>query len=169
MASGDVKRTDLYPNILIIGIGNENRGDDAIGLFIARNFKSLGLPGVCVKYHTGESTSLLTCWQKAHIVILLDAVKTDSSPGKIFRFEIPGQSIPPRFFSNFSTHQFGIQEALALGKALNQLPARLIIYGIEGHCYEEGASPSIEVEKAASEVVEMVKKDIAYCNLQLVK
>jgi hydrogenase maturation protease len=151
-----IKAAEGDYDILVIGIGNENRGDDGIGPLIARELKKLDLPGASVECHSGEGTSLLACWEKAHIVVLLDAVNSDGSPGKIYRFEIPGQPLPTRFFRNFSTHQFGIYEALALGKALNRLPARLLIYGIEGRCFEQGAGLSPEVEKAAGEVVEMV-------------
>ena len=52
-----------------------------------------------------------------------------------------------------STHDFGLAEAVELGRALGVLPERLVIIGIEGRAFAMGAAMSAEVSAAAAEVV----------------
>ncbi|MBW2065597.1 MAG: hydrogenase maturation protease [Deltaproteobacteria bacterium] len=151
---------DTCIEVLIVGVGNGTRGDDGVGHFIARELERLCLPGTRVECYNGDGITLFTHWKKGDIVIILDAVRAGESPGKIYRFEMPGQSIPFQIFSDFSTHQSGIRETIELAGALDQLPFRLIVYGVEGRCFEMGSGLSGEVRRAAAEVVEMVKKDV---------
>ena len=63
-------------------------------------------------------------------------------------------------FFNFSTHGFGVAEAVELARSLNQLPPQLIIYGIEGKNFADGFGLSPEVEGAAAQVVRRVLLEI---------
>ena len=46
----------------------------------------------------------------------------------------------------------GVEEAIALGKALGVLPQPLLIYGIEGSNFAFGSGPSAEVLRAVEEL-----------------
>ncbi|MBW2000080.1 MAG: hydrogenase maturation protease [Deltaproteobacteria bacterium] len=151
---------EFYSKVLIVAAGNEARGDDGVGPVMARELEKFSFPGTRIEYHNGDSTCLLAYWAKIPLVIVLDSVKEGVSPGKTYRFEIPGQPIPFQIFSDFSTHQLGIQKTIELGRALGQFPSRLIIYGVEGRCFEMGSGLSGEVRMAAARVVRRVKKDI---------
>ncbi|MGD9038727.1 MAG: hydrogenase maturation protease [Desulfobacteraceae bacterium] len=144
---------------LVIGVGNELRGDDGVGPFIARKIKAKKMPRTLVEIHVGETTSLLELWADAAAVILLDAVKSGAGAGKIYRLNPRQQSIPSSFF-RFSTHNFGLAECVRLAKTLKRLPPCLIIYGIEGKNFENGTGLSPEVEKAALEVTDLVTRDV---------
>jgi len=146
-------------NILVIGVGNEYRGDDAVGPYIARKLKTKGLPRTLIEIQNGEGTLLMESWRNAHTVILLDAVNSGASPGKIYRFDAHHQPIPSRFF-NCSTHGFGVAEALGLANRLKRLPPCALIYGIEGKTFEAGAMLSPEVERAAEDVMERVVEEV---------
>jgi len=145
--------------ILVIGVGNEYMGDDGVGLFIARKLKAQNLPIVQVEVQTGEAASLIEAWEAVEAVILLDAVRSDGSPGRIYQFKAPTEFIPNRFF-NSSTHNFGVAEAVELARTLGRLPRCLTIYGIEGRCFEVGRRLSPEVEQAAGDVIQRVIRDI---------
>ena len=54
----------------------------------------------------------------------------------------------------------GVAEAVELARALNQLPAKLIVYGIEGKTFHAGAGFSLEVEGAAAELLIRVREDL---------
>ena len=45
--------------ILVIGIGNQYRGDDALGILLARRINSLNLPQVRVIEQAGEGAALI--------------------------------------------------------------------------------------------------------------
>ena len=149
--------------ILIIGVGNAYRGDDAVGLRIAQDIKKKSPDHVNVIEQSGEGISLMDSWKDADTVILIDAVHSGAQPGTIHRFDVHTQTIPTKFF-HYSTHAFGIAEAIELARALKQLPQDLIVYGIEGKCFEAGIRLSREVEKAVEEVMMRVKQDIHNCS-----
>ena len=145
--------------ILIIGIGNPYRGDDGVGLRIAQDIKKMSPDRVNVIEQSGDGISLMDSWKDSDTVILIDAVHSGAQPGTIHRFDVHTQTIPTKLF-HYSTHAFGVAEAIELARALKQLPQNLIVYGIEGKLFEAGIGLSLEVEKAVEEVMMRVKQDI---------
>lgn len=155
----ECKPIDSKAEVVVIGVGNAYRGDDGVGPFIASKLKPKTLPRTLVKCQTGEGTSLMESWSDADTSIIIDAANSGASPGKIYRFDVHGQSIPSRVF-NYSSHNFSVAEAVELARALDRLPTRLIIYGVEGKSFQEGVTLSPEVQEAAVEVIKKVTKDI---------
>ena len=145
--------------VVIIGVGNQCRNDDGVGIFIARKLKAENLPETRIEFNIGEAASLMDSWNSSDTAILVDAVKSGVLPGQIYRFKATIPFIPKGFF-NSTTHNFGIAEAVELAWILNRLPRFLIIYGIEGKCFEAGSGLTPEVEKAAETVIRMVLGDI---------
>lgn len=84
--------------ILIIGIGNAYRGDDAVGLHVAQCLKKQAHDHVHVIEESGEGASLMECWKDANSVILIDAVSSGAKPGTIHRLDAHTQPIPTNFF-----------------------------------------------------------------------
>ncbi len=148
----------MKQKILIIGVGNLYRRDDAVGLIIARRLKEKNLKNLTVLEASGEGTALMEAWQGAELVILIDAVHSGAEPGTIYRLEAHAQPIPTKFF-HYSTHAFSVAEAIELARTLGQLPPKLIVYGIEGKDFEAGEGLSPEVEKAAQAVLERLELD----------
>ena len=146
--------------ILVIGVGNPYRNDDAVGLVVARRLKAQGLEGVTVLEHSGEGLSLMEAWQGAQAVILIDAVHAGAAPGALYRIEAHARPVPAGLL-HYSTHAFSVAEAIELARALNQLPATCLVHGIEGGNFEAGARLSLDVEKAGEEVLRRVGQDIA--------
>jgi len=145
---------------LVIGLGNEYRRDDAVGLVVARRLREAAPESVLVLEETGEGASLLESWQDADTVILIDAVQSGAAPGTVHRLDARAQPIAKKFF-RFSTHAFGLAEAVELARALGRLPPRLIVYGVEGKSFEAGLGLSPEVEAAALVVAERVLGEFA--------
>jgi hydrogenase maturation protease len=53
-----------------------------------------------------------------------------------------------------------VAEALALGQVFQELPPRLIIYGIEGKNFGPGQEVSQEVAEAIPQVVRRIRREI---------
>jgi len=140
---------------LIIGLGNEYRRDDAVGLVVARRLREAAPESARVLEESGEGASLMESWQDADAVILIDAVHSGAKPGTLHRLDAHAQPIAKKFF-RFSTHAFGVAEAVELARTLGRLPPRLIVYGVEGKSFEAGVGLSPEVEAGAQRVVERV-------------
>src|SRR5436309_14910374 len=147
--------------ILLIGIGNEYRGDDGVGLVAARELQAKKLPHILVTECSGDGAELMEMWKSAATVILVDAVSSGAKPGTIYRLDALTQSIAASF-SFPSTHAFGVAEAIGLAHALDQLPPCLMIYAIEGKNFAAGSGLSLEVEQAVREVVEQVASEVQH-------
>jgi hydrogenase maturation protease len=152
--------SDSETRVLVIGIGNAYRRDDAVGLVLARRLKEEFRERVEVLEHSGEGTALMEAWKNAKAVILLDAVHSGGAPGIVYRLDAQTTPIPAQFF-HYSTHAFSVAEAVELARTLAQLPPRLIIYGIEGASFKAGTSLSPAVESAMPEIVERIRQEIA--------
>lgn len=144
-------------NTLVIGVGNDYRGDDAVGLIVARRIRELKLPHVQVLESDGECTKLMESWKDAERVILIDAVHSGATPGTIHR--VTAQDLPANWL-HCSTHAFGVAEAIALAQALGQLPRQFSILGIEGSTFAIGAALSEQVRAALATVVDAVRQEL---------
>jgi hydrogenase maturation protease len=155
----DPLRMPAKQQILIIGLGNDYRRDDAAGLVTVRKLAMLVNGGMRIVEASGEGTALIEAWKGVDFVILVDAVHSCGSPGSIHRFDPHLQPIPVRFF-HYSTHAFSVAEAVELARTLGQLPPKLILYGIEGKEFESGIGLSTEVEQATEEVVRKIQEEL---------
>ena len=145
--------------ILVIGVGNECRSDDAVGLAVARLLRQLSLENVRVIEETGEGASLLDSWKGADTVIIVDAASSGAKPGTIHRVDARARQIP-RGLLHYSTHAFSVGEAVELARVMGQLPPHILVYGIEGERFEEGMELSGAVRESVGAVVELVLKQV---------
>lgn len=145
--------------LLIIGIGNEFRSDDGVGLRIARELTALLPPETKIIQGSGEGASLIESWNAFESVIIIDAVKSGALPGRIHRFDAVANTVPVGFF-NYSSHAFSVAEAIEVSRALGSLPSSLIIYGIEGKTFSNGTELTPEVLRSAVEVKNLILEDI---------
>jgi hydrogenase maturation protease len=145
--------------VLIVGVGNPYRADDAAGLHAARRLRCLCPPSVTILEHDGEPADLLLAWQDVDLVILIDAVTADEPPGTVIRVDVGVDPLPPDVV-HASTHFLGPGAAIELAKALDRLPPRLVVYGIVGADFGWGETLSPEVEAAMTGLVERVLAEI---------
>ena len=132
---------------LIIGIGNKYRGDDAFGCIIAQEMSEQAPPGVTCIEHDGEPASLIACWQNSDTVILVDAVSSGAEPGSMFHFDLADQALPEDF-SLYSTHAFGVPQAVELARVLGKLPREIQFIGVEGENFDAGEELSPTLVKS---------------------
>lgn len=137
---------------LVIGCGNVDRGDDAAGILVVRRLRQLGMN---VREESGEGCSLLSCWEGADDVIVVDAVVTGLRAGEIVTWDAHRERLNRAVFRG-STHEFGVADAVELGRILDRLPARLQIFGIEAGHFEAGAAPSPEVLEAVEDAARRI-------------
>ena len=156
--------TSEQPSIVVIGVGNEYRGDDGVGIVISRRLRAQLAAAVSVMEASGEGTHLLDAWRGAASVLLLDAAHSGAPPGTIHRFDAGTRSIPRAFF-HYSTHAFSVAEAIELSRALHELPPNLVVYGIEGSSFDPGIGLSPAVAAAVDSVMAQVVRDVQLASL----
>lgn len=148
-------------DILIIGIGNIFRGDDAVGLAAAGLLREMQFPGVRVLEVDGDMTRLLDEWQGAEKVLVIDAVTSKSPAGAIFRFDAHEQPLPQKMFATCcSCHAFGVAQQIEIARSLHQLPSCLIVYGVEGQDFTLGAKLSPEVQEVLPRLLEQIQREL---------
>ena len=145
--------------ILVIGVGNEYRSDDAVGIVVARRLRQISLGNVTVIEASGEGTDLMESWKGADTVIIVDAASSGAKPGTIHRIDARAQRIPTGLL-RYSTHAFSVGEAVELARAMNRLPPRMVVYGIEGERFDEGTVLSRAVQGSVDTVVDLVLKQL---------
>ena len=146
--------------ILIVGVGNPGRGDDAAGRIAAARLRARAPKGLRIAESDGEATSLIALMQEAEEVVLIDAIVSNGEPGTIARIEAGTSPLPSGRFG-LSSHGFGLAEAIELARALGQLPPRCVIYGVEGRSFGHGDPLSGEVDAAVDDVVAQILKFLA--------
>jgi hydrogenase maturation protease len=152
---------------LVIGVGNPDAGDDAAGRLVARrlaqrNGCAAGAPTPVLRECEGEATALMEAWTGFDDVAVVDACQDAGAPGRIHVVG-PGDSgrlalLRPGGHASArrSSHGLGVAEAVALAGAIGTLPARLVIYAIEGRHFAAGNALSPEVDHAVDEVVALL-------------
>lgn len=140
--------------MIVVGVGNPFRGDDAAGLEAARRVRQL-CPELSVVEWSADLLRLFDTLPQEDSVILVDALSSGAAPGTIRRWEAGRESLPesgPRT----STHGFGIAAAIELARLLGRLPPRVVLYGIEGKCFDEGAPLSGPVAAGLGELASRI-------------
>lgn len=143
---------------LIIGVGNEFRGDDAVGLVVAQRLAALKLPDIRVIEHTGEGTDLIEAWEGVACVYLIDAVLTQGLIGSVYRFEAHDKPLPAQYFG-VSSHALGVAEAIEISRSLGQLPAKVVVFGIGCRSFDPASSLTPEVRQAVENVVRQLLQE----------
>ena len=150
---------------LVVGLGAPDRGDDAVGLEVARRVAQLKLPGVAVVEHE-DPTGLIELWSDCELVVVIDAVCSGSAPGSVLVMEA-GPGTAPLAENAWAhtgrggTHAFGLAAAVELGRALHHLPGRLVLVGVEASQFEHGSALGEPVAAAVDSVVATVVELVA--------
>lgn len=143
---------------LFVGIGNDFRCDDAVGLLIARKLKDL-YPDLEIIESDGNGFDLISNFSKYNRVIFIDAAIAEK-PEEIGQTKIikvtPQTSLPD--IKIFSSHSLSLIEALKMSKELNILPDEIYIYLIYSMNFSFGQEISEEVKRASEKILDTIIK-----------
>jgi hydrogenase maturation protease len=141
--------------VLVIGCGNLDRGDDAAGILVVRRLRE---HGVEAREHSSDGLALIDAWSAVDYVILIDTVMTGAPPGTISG--AMGADAAVLRSATTSSHSFDVAAAIELARALDRMPGSLKIYGIEGRAFEPGTGPQPVVLAAAERVASLVLAEV---------
>lgn len=150
--------------ILILGIGNPFRGDDAAGWAVIDVLEQKSPKGVKLCKVRGDSAQIIDLFTEYSTVYVIDACQMNAPSG--FWKRIDAHKFPiPSDAPQTSTHGMGITQAIDLAKVLGILPSKLIIYAINGEHYNLSTSPSLSVGQAIDTVAQHIlqEEDIVLC------
>ncbi len=139
--------------IVIMGVGNRMRGDDAIGCLISDELKNEnGLTvidcGSAPENYIDKVISL-----KPNRVIIIDACNLKSEPG---RFKLFSEKQIDKISQNLiSTHNLPLNLTVTMIK--KQLPCEIQLLGIQPQQINFGKGLSPKLEKAKQKIVKYLK------------
>ncbi|MCW9680832.1 hydrogenase maturation protease [Dolichospermum planctonicum UHCC 0167] len=154
--------------LTIIGCGNLNRNDDAVGVIIAQGLQQYlaqnphpkirvfdcGTAGMEVMFQARGSEKL----------IILDASCTGSEAGAIFK--VPGKELEALPEPSYNLHDFRWDHALAAGRKIfgDDFPQEVTVYLIEAGNLDLGLELSPVVRRSAdlvfAELITVIQQNV---------
>jgi hydrogenase maturation protease len=145
--------------ILVVAVGNPDRADDGVGALVGARLAGRLPPDTALIVRTGDILGLIEDWADSDALICIDAAEPMGAPGRIRRIDGATEDLPGGC-SRASSHAFGLAEAIALARELRLLPEVVIVYAVEGGCFDAGALMTPAVDEAAFEVAERVASEV---------
>ncbi len=145
--------------IRIMGLGNSFRGDDAVGLHVARRVKEmLGSESDVVEAEM-LGVEALELMKGKELVILVDGARTGAPAGTFRRWDVSRKAPSQNPFPH-STHAINALDAIELARTLGELPHCVIMYGIEVGQVEAGAALSPPVRRAVEDAARGIVREV---------
>lgn len=156
--AGEGRRAE-QSRVLIIGVGNDFRKDDAAGLTCLRSLRREVDLDADLRESDGEGSRLIELWRCRDHVILLDSSEPGSFPGRIRRLGVfeSGQLLKKL---EPSSHVLGLAEAIHLSRTLGELPLDLVVYTIEAADVSMGQGLTPAVAAAIPDLVRCVAQEL---------
>ena len=143
----------------MIGVGNRWRGDDGVGPRAVDELADAQVgEGIDLAVLDGEPTRLVDAWAGRSEVVVIDAVRAGAPPGTVHRLDALAGDLAVAPASG--THGAGVAAAVALGRALDRLPDRLVLFGIEPAHMVHDAELSPPVAAAFDDLVRRVAEEV---------
>jgi hydrogenase maturation protease len=143
--------------VRVIGCGNPDAGDDAVGLLAVREARA-SLPAGVEVVEAGLALRVLDLLDGVDAVLVVDAVRAPNGgrePGALVRAEGGAGGFPAELRSALSSHGLGLSEAVGLAGALGPLP-RVVFVGVEAADLQAGHGLSPAVAEALPALVDAV-------------
>lgn len=151
--------------IVLLGIGQRLRGDDAIGLIAVEQWAeahpdTANSPLIRVETLELPGLGLLEAIAGAEKAVIVDAVRSGSPVATIHKLtENDLLSFSP---DSRSAHGWGVAETIKLGRTLEKddLPNEIRVIGIEAEQVEMGAELSQAVRENLPKIVDAIHAEI---------
>ena len=146
---------------LVVGVGNRVRRDDGVGPAVVDRVRA-SRPDLDVVELSGDASAMIELWAGRDVVVVVDAVRTGAPAGTCHRWRLGADGwdapLPP---SRLSSHLVGVREAVELATALDRLPPRLVVVGVEVADLGVGEGLSGAVAAAIDDAAELVLESVA--------
>lgn len=155
----------LHAPVRILGCGNLLMGNDGVGLKVIEalhktelnNLKDLDIvdAGVC-------GLDLLSLFDDAIKVIIVDAVLANSPPGSVHRIEGKDLLEGAEFYPMVSVHDVTITDVLKIGEQIQSLP-EIVLIGIEigSPATEITQEISPDVLKGVDKAIRIIREELS--------
>jgi hydrogenase maturation protease len=145
---------------LVVAVGNRIRRDDGVGPEVADRVRA-ARPDLDIVELSGDASAMIGLWARREVVVVVDAVRTGAAVGTCHRWCLGAGGwdapLPP---SRLSSHLVGVREAIDLATALDRLPPRLVVVGVEVEDLGVGEGLSAPVAAAVARAAALVEESV---------
>jgi len=146
--------------LVVIGCGNLNRSDDAVGVHVIHalraEFGATPPPGI--KLFDAGTAGMEVMFQArgAGALVIIDACRSGAKPGAVFC--VPGSEIDGAHQPGYTLHDFRWDHAVYAGRRIfrDSFPDDLSVYLVEAGSLDLGTELTEPVERAAEKVCGLV-------------
>jgi len=155
-------------DILVLGIGNVLLTDEGIGVRALKELERRYTYPTNVELLDGGTAGieLLRHIRNRDYLIIIDAMKCGQEPGTVLRVE--GDEVPAAFRTRISPHQLGLSDLLVAAMLTDELPANLVLYGVEPESIDIGLDLTETVEANVDKLVGVVADELRSLGCSLV-
>ena len=157
--------------VLILGVGSILMMDEGIGIRAIEELqKRCRFPENVELLDGGTSgIELLSYISGKDYLIIVDAIKGGHPPGTVLKIE--GEDAPAKFMTRISPHQLGISDLLAAATLTDEIPKKVVLFGIEPKEIKMGIGLSDEVKANLGRLVEVIVQDLRRigCEVQILE
>lgn len=136
---------------LVIGIGHSDRGDDHVGVDVARQVADAGRDADVLVW-SGPPLLLLDHWHGRQVIVV-DAMRSGRPPGTVITLD---EAAIPSCTWAVSSHDIGIAQAFVLARTLGLGPDSLTVVAVEIAHHRIGHAMAREVAAAVPAAVAQV-------------
>lgn len=148
------------PQVLVLCLGNADRGDDGIGPAVAARLEGQLPAGTELSVRAGDMLALIEDWKGYNALVCIDAAAPMTNPGTIHRMDLGEQELP-RDMAFVSSHAFGLADVVALARTLGLAPPSIVVYAVEGASFEAGEPMTPQAVQAVGPAAELVAAEAA--------
>lgn len=116
--------------VLLVGVGSPFRGDDAVGLVVARA-AGLEVPSGIEVVEVADPSALVDLWDGVDHAVVVDATVSGQPAGTVTTLDVAEAPLPTTGWASGGTHALGLAAAVELARTLGRLPPRLHVVGVE--------------------------------------
>lgn len=135
---------------ILMGVGNNLRGDDGIGGYIAKNFRKKNWLSLNCGTAPENFTSIIRK-NKPEILVIVDAADMNLKPGrfrivsvkKIENIGVSTHSMPLSFLINYLSNSAG----------------KIIFIGVQPKTIKDSENISMELKKSVKEIIKILKEE----------
>ncbi|MCX4572678.1 hydrogenase maturation protease [Streptomyces sp. NBC_01571] len=147
--------------VVVIGLGNPLRGDDGVGPAVVESLRGRVPDDTVLAVGDGEPGRMLELWRDADTVVVVEALRVcPARPGALHTLTATEAARGTRGAA--STHAMSLGESLALAEALDLLPRRVVVHGVEVAGMELGTGLSETVRAALPELIERAAASVRH-------
>lgn len=153
---------ETAPELAVVAVGNPIMGDDGVGARVVETLEESPLAERSDLTLANAGTTAffaLEAMSGCDRAIVVDAIATGAEPGTVHQYRYVDGAFEEEI-PEMTMHDFSFAEALRAGREAYDLPAEVLVLGVEPARIEMSMELSDPIERAVSTLVDRIREEI---------